>query len=350
MAKPLSKDKAEELLRNSQGNTLANALKRLPPEVDADLACDVVVPMIANNWSFARVCKQLPPRVIQKMLERLDPIARDPNHNDRYVAVLVTSLVERDSDNTQLTADWERALGVLLDLDLSYGWGSKQRRERFASLAADPGILEAIRTTSVACSSPRLDVLAVLCVDGGDSSIDALMSHFVAAEDDGRRLQQLTRLRTHANTDSSALMALLDRLDQRLSKRSEESPAIALARLIGIEVKKQFWFMASVSSHELTSGNVSLYQAHVNVDSRRPTWFAINVSRVDGTVTGRTSFSSDKLNADELELGQCEPHELPEWLKRTSDRLGATWRVGISSNVRGKKRDKIRDWLVRDCQ
>jgi len=352
MAKPLSKERAESILRGDDMAAARKAVKRLPADIDPSLVCPDMISALSNDWSFARTYDAVPAVVIREFLRQIGPIVADASRDDRYVALLISSVVSSDSNansdsnDETLTKAWQLALQTILDLNLSYGWGSKKRRERFVSIAQQSILLAAIRIVAVACKRPKLDVLAVLVADGSDESIDALMPHFDAAEDDGPRLEQLGYLRVHANPSSEAVSALLDRLDERLAKRSAESPALDLAKHIGIDVGDLFWFSASVSSKELNRSNVSCYQAHVSVDSRGKDWFSVNVSRVGLGGRARSSFSSVRSLVDELELGDCEPSELPAWFAAAAKKLEISWRTSVRSNVRGGKRSRISEWLV----
>jgi hypothetical protein len=62
-----------------------------------------------------------------------------------------------------------------------------------------------------------------------------------------------------------------------------------------------------------------------------------------------TSFTDTRIERDALELGRCTPHELPVWLANVADTLDVEWApFEVSrSNLRGKKRDAVAQWLRR---
>ncbi len=175
MAKPLSKERAEEILSGEDNEAIRKALKRLPDDIDPSLVCDGMMPIMGNSWSFARCYDAMPASVIREFTSRIAPIARRTGCSHRDVAILVSTIVSSSSSDAKLIEQWQLALRTLLDLDLTYGWGSKKRKERFVALANNPIVLRAIRTVAVACANPDLDVLAVLAADGSDDSVDALM-------------------------------------------------------------------------------------------------------------------------------------------------------------------------------
>ena len=351
MAKTLNKADAEELLRGADREKLYASLRRLPDDVDAELVVARVQDYLDSPWFFARQCGKLPAHVLRELLGRLESRVTSESDAERSVALITTLLVDGAANDEELARAWARALKVILELNLSSTWGSKKRRETFAALAREADVLEALRAIAVSGGVPSLDVLAVLAADGSAASIDALLPELDAAIGDGPRLLQLTRLRKHANLDAPAMRALIDELDTRLEERSEKSPALSLATSIGVAVKDVFWLRASVSSTLLNGSNVSRYQGHLNIDSRRARWYQVNMVKVslDRAKRLETRFDARGLADDGLRLGSCEPHQLPTWLGSAATTLGVEWRLNVSSSVRGKKRTQLADWLTVSC-
>lgn len=346
----LSRKEAERILRDRNANM--ETLRRLPADVDPSLAAGAVTALLdgpyKNGWAFGRSCQQLPTPVIREVLACLSRAARTADNNvNRDTAIFVTALVSPGLPDAKLAEAWQAALVALLDLNTSYGWGSRQRKEKIRGVAADAQLVAAVQTVAVGCEDTSLDMLAVLCSDGSDASFDALMPHFDRAERSGERLEWLGMLRKHANLDSEPIRNLLDTAAARLAALSCESPAVALAASIGFGQPKVFWFDAFLGSTELNRSNVPLYQGHIRVDSRSPNWFSVWVTRVSSTLDrAETAFSSKTTRRDDLELGACAAEQLPRWLQHASKKLGVDWSVSLRTGLRGKKRQVLEDWLI----
>lgn len=334
---------AEVILRGGDPLLLDDALKQLPPDVDPQLASAILAKQFdgPSVWAFARAYKKLPEPVIRALLVRLE---RRTNAFSIFLRVYT-------ADAPDLCDAWERGLFRLLSLDTTYAWGSKQKRAKFTELASEPRVVEAIQAAVVANEEARIDALAVLAVDASDASVDALMPHFErAARDKNRKLDRLAMLRKYA-TATPAMTQMLARVDAMLDERNASSPALDLARHIGLGELKVFWFHKYVGSSTLNRNSVPWYQGHITVDSRESEWLAVSISEVPGSVAGRrlyTSFNAYVLKSDTLELGRCTPQELPQWLAASAKKLNFAWdfgEVGGRSNVRGAKRERITQWL-----
>lgn len=69
--KPFSKTEADARLR--AGDHRDDLLKRLPPDVDVDLAARAALELLEQRaWAFGRSCQQLPAAVIREVMARLD--------------------------------------------------------------------------------------------------------------------------------------------------------------------------------------------------------------------------------------------------------------------------------------
>jgi hypothetical protein len=338
------RDHAAELRRWNAGERLdiGPTIRSLPADIDPALAVPVVLQYLERSiYGFAKSCEKLPPAVIRGVLAAKQD---EPDHLFLRLAV-----VDEGSD-AELARSWARAVEALRGLDLTYGWGSKQRRDRFKSLAKDPHVLHAIQATVAHSKAVRLDLLAVLVADGSDASFDALVPHldaaFVGAD---ARLERLTRLRRHA-TRTKALDALFAEIDKALDTRNAASPALALGPLLGIGEVDELWFSAFVWSEEDNDNRVSRVQGHVDVDSRSAEWFSVsmsNMKRGGGIDRDYTSFTATELHADGLGLGRCDAPELPQWLAKVATKLDCTWQeIRPRTNLRGAKRRRIAAWLT----
>jgi len=348
----LSKQKAEAILRGERRGEILDALRQLPEDVDVRLAADAVLPLVTGDasskscWLLGRHCQRLPAAVVRDLLGRLTGHARTAGNPHRDVAIFLTAMVSPELPDDRLVEAWGAALVGLLDLNTTYGWGSRQRREKIRGVAASREMVAALQAVAVGCERVDLDMLAVLCAEGSDASFDALMPHFVRAEQAGDGLTWLRRLRTHANPESKAIQSLLDSAAARLEAISGASPAVDLAQRVGFGRPELFWFDAWLGSTQLNENNVPRYQGSVRVDSRSPRWFRVFLTRVEGIELTRTTFDHQGIERDDLGVGRCAAQELPAWLRLTGGRLGVTWSLGLRSSVRGKKRQALEAWLL----
>ncbi len=346
MARPMSRDAAEAALRLG-GSARGEALRRLPDDVDPELVAGIVLDAArqANWWGFARACRRLPEPVVRRVLAGLET-------SSSSLSVFVRESIRLRAADASLASTWDDTLGALLDLDCSYAWGSKQRRDKLAKLAGDRRFLGACQAASSGCELASLPMLAVLAVDGSDTSIDALMPQFVhATESKGTRLDRLERLRTHAR-DTPAMRAMLREIEELLGARKASSPALALAGPIGLGSLEELWFHAYFFSAEDATASITRFQANVDVDSRRDRWFAVHIhvstQQMPGEPPEGISFELGKVHRDTFGIGPCAPEELPTWLSRLARDRGFAWdfqQAGMRTGLRGKKRDAVLGWL-----
>ncbi len=327
---------------------ILDALKALPEDVDPVLAARAAVSLIGDSyhpaWLFARTCRRLPVPVIRAVLEEL---AADK----RPLVFFLREYLRTDVPEATLAADWDAAMQVLLDLQTTYAWGSKQKRAKFQALADDPRVLQALQTAAVACESVSLDVLAVLAADASDASIDALIPHVErAVTQKDWELDRLQSLRTHARS-TPVMDDLFTRMEALLSARKAMSPALGVARALGFGEPETFWFRVHLSSLAHNGMAAYRYQAHVSINSRSATWFSVNLSDsnpLDILHSRDTSFSNEEVHRDELELGTCEPTGVPAWLAAAAERFGLRWNfdgMAVSTSLRGRKRTQLERWL-----
>jgi hypothetical protein len=243
------------------------------------------------------------------------------------------------SDGPEIVEQWQGALKALLDLQSSYAWGSKQRRGKLKALAENPRFLAALQTAVVGGEHVLDDMLAVLAADGSEASVDALLPRFVAAQKErSELLDQLERVKTHA-AKTPAMDAMIKSLQGDLQVRNESSPALELARRIGLEVKKVRVYLR-LHSTTVNSRGAPLVQCAVTVDSTRPVWLSVHLVQLEWDK--RTSFTDEEVKDDTLGFGRCEAHELPAWLERARQELGVTW-APLKSGT--KADDHFARWL-----
>jgi hypothetical protein len=341
MARKMTREQAEAILA-MDGPTGIDVFKSLPNDVDPELAATAALKIGLGSWGFCRTSMKLPPTVIRAILRR----GPDPAHSG---SVFVHGFMDGDHDDLDLIAAWGRAMQACLDLNTSYGWGSKQRRAKLQGVADDAALVAAIQTTAARCEQVPLDMLAVLAIDATEISTDAFVPHFHRANESGDDgLNRLQVLRKYSRP-GTAIDELLTVVDKSVDERSSVSPALALAAHIGVGKPRVLWFQLFVHSAAPMASQV---QAHVFVDSRKASWYGVSVTKVetDGRYPG-TSFDDTEMHRDDLDLGTCSPQELPTYFATVAQRLGVQWDaegVGVSSNLRGKKRAALIQWLLHD--
>lgn len=310
-------------------------IRKLPADVDPVAAADVALEILVDSaWTFSRDCKRLPPAVMRELLRRRPT---DATH------VYLTLAVDPDDADPALARSWSRAIQGLADLETINSWHSTQKKTKFAALAANRHLLDAIQGAAANGDNVSNNMLAVLVADGSDASMDALVPNL---EPIGDRLDALRLLRVHAR-DTPRLRSLFAALDHEAEIAG--SPAQRIARLVGLAAEKQFWFTASIHS-TAPENHVPAVQAHVAVDSRKAMWFEVSVAKIArGTIDGYTSFTHDVLHDDPLGIGRCDAPDLPSWLVKVAKKLRIQWSAPlISSSVRGGKRTLIQQWLMQD--
>ncbi len=340
MPKRPTREEAEAILKGEDRRQQYALLKQLPPDVDPRLAAKAVLSYLGpNNWSFARNCRRVPAAVVEAMLGQL------PEHHTP-MATFLSAYLPGQSDPS---AAWERALNAMLDLDLTYAWGSKQRRAKFAALAKDPQLVAALQATAVGWEDVKPDILAVLTVDASDASLDALMPHFErAAKSLDRGLDTLERLKTHA-TLTPQMKAMFARVDAMLEGRNASSPALELARNIGFGALPVFWFRASFYSDDAQPHSSGSVHASISVDSRSPNWLSASISRWSNQQRHSTTLSVRGLVNDDLGLGGAPAEQLPRWLADAAVRLKIPWSFEsgyLSTSLRGARRDRLQAWIA----
>lgn len=309
-------------------------LRSLPADVDPARAAEAVLQASSHAWRFGRSCRRLPLPVIEAVLARL---REDRSH----VSIFVQEAVRVDGGGSLADA-WAAALQALLDLHTSYGWGTRQRRGKIAGVAADRRFVAGSQAVAVGCDPVPIDMLAVLVLDGSDASIDALMPYLVrASEERGRELDLLSLLRPLAEP-GSRVAGLLGEVAALIAERNLRSPAMELARRLGIGDGTPFWFDLHLRS---VPGPVTepQYECFLRVDGRSPDWLSLQVTRrsPQGLPGATSAFGNDTVFRDDLELGACRPGDLPEWLGRAARTLRVSWdfpRAVVRTGLRGAKR------------
>ncbi|MBZ4401196.1 hypothetical protein [Myxococcus sp. AS-1-15] len=332
---------------------LTQALKKLPEDVDPALAAGAALHLLPEDrsslWAFGRHCQQLPAPVIRAVLERLADDLRPG-------VFFLRESVDLEGSDEALRESWRMALQGLLDLDVTYGWGSRQRKAKLQGLAANPVLLQSLQTVVVASEEVSRDMLAVLTIDASEASLDALIPHVErAVQRQGWELDRLEDLRTHARS-TPALEALFERMEAVLQARRARSPALELARALGFGEPGVFWFKLYATGGEEGDERSMTYRhhCHLSVDSRAPDWLSFSMSSwdSDGEPGGNVpvyDLDGTGLQNDTLGLGACEPTRIPEWMARAAERLRTEWHFeqrAVMTSLRGRQRTRLFEWLT----
>ncbi len=291
-----------------------------------------------HSWfEFAKDAQQLPERVIRVIIERLQKAPE---------ASLSTYFLTALHESTALERDWARAIEGMLALLSVSNWGSTPLKATIAGLARGP-LLPAIQAEVSRGKAPPLTMLAVLAADGSEASVDALMPHFqvASATNQNDLLNRLELLKTHA-AKTGPLTLMLESVEKLLSKRNDQSPALAFARTIGLDVNtfSVCWYFSSEQTDDPE------FLAAATIDSRSSSWFQVTVAHMPNALTEQTTFGSEGTpTIDKLALGSCTPEELPGWFARAAKKLKVHWSISIrNSNLRGAKRERALAWMRGD--
>jgi len=246
--------------------------------------------------------------------------------------------VPRDAKAARLAATWDSAVCALRDLgDTTEPW--ERRRDMQGRLAHDALVLAALQGVVAHSAEVPLDMLAVLAIDGGEASVDALIPHLdPALGERDARLEKLGLLRDRAKR-VPALDTLFAEVESALAAYRRTSPALSLARAIGLDPPPDvLWFRFRIASNDRGTVAISRYEGNVRVDSREEPWFELWLSG-----TQDTRFDSAGSVVDELGIGACTAEGLPIYLATVARRLDFKWQPFIVHA--STDRDRITKWL-----
>ena len=285
-----------------------------------------------SHYRFARSTEALPADAIRRVLDALRrERPTDPCVHFLHVAV----------DATALQPTWRAAVNALKQCQAESSWGSKEKREKLSAIAKDPALLAAVQSAAVACTQVPLEFLAILVLDGGDASTDAVLPHFDRAMKDPVTLDALARLSTFTK-GKPAFAAMMRTVDERTKQRTERSAVLALADQLGIASGTRF--RVQVRMEGTPRANV---WCDVQLDSASAQDFVVWLSTGVGKEASLTHFATSGLVRDDLELGACAPKDLPAWLARAETELGLRWNrtTARASFLRGQRLDTFLAWL-----
>tara|TARA_R110002073_G_scaffold208011_2_gene368299 strand:+ start:37009 stop:38076 length:1068 start_codon:yes stop_codon:yes gene_type:complete len=350
MAARLSTAEINELLTKDDPRGHHDLLKNLPEDVDATLAAQRLVELLERSgyWFARNQRKQTPVPVILEVARLLGASLATMEGRGKEASVLLVERLRLRDPDEEIQDAWRSALQTMLDIQTTYGWGSKQRKAKLRALSEDAAAVVALQAAVVGCEAPSLDSLVVLALEGSDESLDALLPHF-ATSDVGRRFERLEQLRTHIPRDGSPADQLLADAEKQLAEHRDESPALEFATHLGFGRPKNFWFRYEIGTVARSpNGYNPRFRCIINVDSRTQEWFWVTVYEVEER--RRTSFGNGE-PIDELGLGTSTPETLPAWLASVAKALDCPFGPShVSSSLRGKKRTILQDWFEADLR
>lgn len=290
------------------------------------------------EWSwyrFARSTEALEANVIRAVIADLEPwshtVTKSARDGERRKAASVFLRVAVDDTNDQtLLATWRTAVNALKVFESQYAWGSKEKAARLTELSKNERLVEASRAAAVASTVVPLELLAVLALDGSETSADALLPHVERALKDEAQLEPLSRLHRYA-AKTKPMTALMALIDGRLNAARTSAPANDLAKVLGI-----------------ASGNRFRVEVRVAGTDNRFFWISIDSDRPGAAFHGGVGgerISTDLHRPDGTTV--CSLLELPGHLRAAAKKLGTTWefRHASTRHLRGKRLATFLAWL-----
>ncbi|MDP1829152.1 MAG: hypothetical protein Q8L48_38165 [Archangium sp.] len=284
-----------------------------------------------NAYRFARSTEALPAATITRILAALVRTKK----KDPSVLFLQAAF-----DPAAPETSWRAAVGALKNFESDYAWGSAPKRQRLTAIAQDPRLLAATQLATVGAERVRDEYLAVLVIDGSETSLDALLPHFSRAMKDPARLDALQKVARFAR-DTPALGEMFSQVNAGLEGRKSASAALALAGELGISSGDRFRVRIDVKG--LPPGKTS---CGIVIDSAAGDELRVAVLTGFGA-DAMTRFTGAKMLQDDLKLGRCELAALPAWLARAAKKLRVRWdRGGVTTgHLRGKRLEVFLSWL-----
>lgn len=293
-----------------------------------------------SAWYFCRHTRKLPAVAVRALVSGWAA----ERTSESLVFLTLVDVTRPDAD---VEAGWARAAQLILDLNTSYDLGSAKWRAKLDLVRADEALLGAVQTAVAGAARPRADFVAALLRDASPASLDALTPLVAQARRvKDERLDLLRRLGRYA-ADTPDVRALLASLAEDEKVRAKASPVATLAQALPF-LTGPFSLRVTLNSADTSFGHVPRVQGSVVLDSRGAKGFAVHLSERSGQLSWRTtSFDAQRLWRDELGLGRCAPLELPAWVARAAEKLGAAWvEPSVHSTLRGQKRAAAVAWLL----
>lgn len=311
-----------------------------------DMDVETCLELLAWSWyRFARSTATLPPALIRQVLDALTPLmtSADPgptatpmqrrdSGRTRTAAIFLHAAVD-PTDDARLSTTWRDGVNALKVFESQYAWGSKEKAARLKEVRQKPRLVEACRAASVGAHRVPLELLAVLAMEGSEAAVDALMPQVERALREQEPLDGLSHLARYA-APTKEMKALVALLTAAQASTHRDSPALALARRLGIDGGERFRVEVNMSA--TPRGRLTL-----TVDSKGPGagfsgWVSKDVTRPTSFVTGPGECV-------------CALEELPTWLADWARANGVTWDFDGAStrHLRGARLVVFLGWLFR---
>ncbi len=285
-----------------------------------------------GHWFIARQCRT--PEVIRAVLGHLE---------DRRDAA--TLFMRASVTGPEVSEQWVEAIDALRTMEnpeiaRSDKWGSAKRRANIRAIAANPRLVEGVRTAVVGATN-RLDIdwFAVLAADASEASIDALLPHVARALDhDGELLDVLLAVVEKA-PDPVVLQRLSDALKPVRTSRVTAAGVSALAAHLGVTSERvRFHAELFADGHAKICAWVKL-----GVDGRSALPVVGSLS-VGQPLHGTTASEGDAPEVTAL-TGQ-ELEASLELLRAAATSSSLVWRwCELHTNLRGQRSRRLAEWL-----
>jgi hypothetical protein len=282
-----------------------------------------------RTYTFARSTERAPEKLIRRLLQKLEK--EKPRH-------AVSLFLRAAFDEAAPQASWRAAVNALKAMGAQYSWGSKSKRDRLVAIATQPRLLAAAQTAAVGADEVPDEYLAVLTIDGSDTSLDALFPHFEAGKKDPMRLDGLVRLSTFAKK-TPAMVELIGRAKEQLESRQAQGASLQLAHELGIANGSRFRVHVRCSGGARGHSSLDVLLDSASADDFR-VWVFVK--------SQRTTFSAQASGFDDLKMGRCSLPELPQWLAKIQKTTGLRWKHedAWSAYLLGKRLKTFVDWLL----
>jgi hypothetical protein len=247
----------------------------------ADIEVEDALKLYEWNWfRFSKSCENLDEARARGVLEALK------KNLDAGVVFIATAI-----DEANFLDSWKAALVGLKRLDSLANFGSAEKRKQLESIAQNPRLVSAAQAAAVfdQRTVAKLELLAVLMLDGSEASMDALIpSVELALKSDATRFKALKRF-ANKSPGMEALFAKIETASEQAKSASEVGQLAAQLELKLDNLNLIVPFVKNVAKQtrlEASSWEQGrAFQLSLN-PGRRPNWLAYcgEVHLVEGRV------------------------------------------------------------------
>jgi hypothetical protein len=289
----------------------------------------------------------LPVAVIRAMLSK-----PSTTHEKQY---FLASYVGDAGTNDVLKARFSQGLAALEVFRVAgiYRLGSKKEAQiPLTALLRDARVVEAARATALACNPVSAPLLAILALEGSESSIAALEPRLAATSGSDAALDRMRELEP-LGRGASQVKALLARVRDGVANRSKSSGALAVLDAAGITGVTVFSLGLDLCSLEKVKPYPHMpeepkVRVRFNIDSRDVHWYSAIVDAPPALPALWFREQGLILDAKKLPVATCAPVDLPSWLGELAKKATLTWDwdgMKVKTSLRGTRRARIEAWL-----